>query len=57
MFDHVTIRVSDRTASERFYESVLQTLGIEQKPTFGKPRAPPWLERRSLTVTSGLDGW
>ena len=30
MFDHVTIRVSDRTASERFYESVLQTLGIEQ---------------------------
>jgi catechol 2,3-dioxygenase-like lactoylglutathione lyase family enzyme len=28
MFDHVTIRVSDRAASERFYETVLATLGI-----------------------------
>jgi catechol 2,3-dioxygenase-like lactoylglutathione lyase family enzyme len=30
VFDHVTIRVSDREASERFYDMVLQTLGIEQ---------------------------
>ena len=30
MFDHVTIRVSDRAASERFYATVLRTLGIEQ---------------------------
>jgi catechol 2,3-dioxygenase-like lactoylglutathione lyase family enzyme len=30
MFDHVTIRVSERDASERFYEIVLRTLGIEQ---------------------------
>ena len=30
MFDHVTIRVSDREASESFYETVLRTLGIEQ---------------------------
>jgi catechol 2,3-dioxygenase-like lactoylglutathione lyase family enzyme len=30
MFDHVTIRVSERDASERFYETVLSTLGIEQ---------------------------
>ena len=30
MFDHVTIRVSDRDASERFYDTVLRTLGIEQ---------------------------
>jgi len=30
MFDHVTIRVSDRDASERFYETVLHTLGIEE---------------------------
>jgi catechol 2,3-dioxygenase-like lactoylglutathione lyase family enzyme len=30
MFDHVTIRVSDRAASVRFYETVLRTLGIEQ---------------------------
>jgi catechol 2,3-dioxygenase-like lactoylglutathione lyase family enzyme len=30
VFDHVTIRISDRDASERFYETVLGTLGIEQ---------------------------
>jgi catechol 2,3-dioxygenase-like lactoylglutathione lyase family enzyme len=30
MFDHVTIGVSDREASERFYETVLHTLAIEQ---------------------------
>jgi catechol 2,3-dioxygenase-like lactoylglutathione lyase family enzyme len=28
VFDHVTIRVSDRAASERFYDTVLRTLGI-----------------------------
>ena len=32
MFDHVGIRVSDRAASERFYRTVLGTLGLE--PTF-----------------------
>jgi len=30
VFDHVTIRASERAASERFYETVLRTLGIEQ---------------------------
>ncbi|MGA2925902.1 MAG: VOC family protein [Solirubrobacteraceae bacterium] len=30
MFDHVTIRVSDRDASERFYNTVLATLGIDE---------------------------
>ena len=30
MFDHVTIRVADREASERFYTTVLETLGIAQ---------------------------
>jgi catechol 2,3-dioxygenase-like lactoylglutathione lyase family enzyme len=30
VFDHVTIRVSDREASERFYETVLATIGIEK---------------------------
>ena len=30
MFDHVTITASDREASERFYETVLRTLGVEQ---------------------------
>ena len=30
MFDHVTIRASDRAASELFYETVLGPLGIEK---------------------------
>jgi len=30
MFDHVTIRVSDRDASEAFYDTVLRTLAIDQ---------------------------
>jgi catechol 2,3-dioxygenase-like lactoylglutathione lyase family enzyme len=30
VFDHVTIRVSDRVASEQFYETVLRTLGSER---------------------------
>ena len=29
MFDHVTIRASDREASERFFDTVLPVLGIE----------------------------
>jgi catechol 2,3-dioxygenase-like lactoylglutathione lyase family enzyme len=29
MFDHVTIRVADREASERFYDTVLAPLGLE----------------------------
>ena len=33
MFDHVTIRVSDRAASERFYDTVLPTLGIRKTGT------------------------
>jgi catechol 2,3-dioxygenase-like lactoylglutathione lyase family enzyme len=28
MFDHVTIRVSDRAASERFYDTVLGAIGV-----------------------------
>jgi catechol 2,3-dioxygenase-like lactoylglutathione lyase family enzyme len=28
VFDHVTIRVPDRAASERFYTTVLGTLGV-----------------------------
>src|SRR3954454_241279 len=30
MFDHVTLRVSDLAASERFYTTVLDVLGVEQ---------------------------
>jgi catechol 2,3-dioxygenase-like lactoylglutathione lyase family enzyme len=33
VFDHITIRVSDRDASERFYDTVLGTLGIERTST------------------------
>jgi catechol 2,3-dioxygenase-like lactoylglutathione lyase family enzyme len=35
LFDHVTIRASDREASERFYETVLRALGIEQAKSGG----------------------
>src|SRR3954447_23773798 len=30
MFDHVTVRGTDRTASERFYDTVLTPLGIDR---------------------------
>ena len=40
MFDHVTIRVSDRPTAERFYETVLRTLGIEQ--TYGDDDFAEW---------------
>jgi len=40
MFDHVTIRVADRAASERFYATVLATLGIE--PTYSGPELVEW---------------
>jgi catechol 2,3-dioxygenase-like lactoylglutathione lyase family enzyme len=30
VFDHVTIRVSDRPSAQRFYETVLRTLGVRQ---------------------------
>jgi catechol 2,3-dioxygenase-like lactoylglutathione lyase family enzyme len=40
VFDHVTIRASDRAASERFYELVLSTLAIEK--TYTGERGPEW---------------
>ena len=40
MFDHVTIRVSDRGASERFYATVLRALGIE--PTYTGEDLAEW---------------
>jgi catechol 2,3-dioxygenase-like lactoylglutathione lyase family enzyme len=30
VFDHVTIRVADRAASEQFYETVLPLVGLER---------------------------
>jgi catechol 2,3-dioxygenase-like lactoylglutathione lyase family enzyme len=35
VFDHVTIRVSDRAASVRLYDTVLSTLGIERTAAGG----------------------
>jgi catechol 2,3-dioxygenase-like lactoylglutathione lyase family enzyme len=40
MFDHVTIRASNRKASGRFYETVLATLGIEK--THGDDHFAEW---------------
>lgn len=40
MFDHVTIRVTSRRESERFYETVLRTLGIE--PTHSGDHFAEW---------------
>ena len=40
MLDHVTIRVSDRKASEHFYETVLNTLGVDQ--THSSELGPEW---------------
>jgi len=40
MFDHVTIRVSDRRASERFYGLLLASLGVE--PSSSDAHLPEW---------------
>jgi catechol 2,3-dioxygenase-like lactoylglutathione lyase family enzyme len=40
LFDHVTIRASDREASERFYKTVLSPLGIDQ--TYGDEHFVEW---------------
>ena len=40
MFDHVTIRVADRIASERFYDTVLAPLGIDR--TYRTPTFSEW---------------
>ena len=40
MFDHVTIRVADRAASEAFYATVLEPLGIEA--TYSDARFAEW---------------
>jgi catechol 2,3-dioxygenase-like lactoylglutathione lyase family enzyme len=40
MFDHVTIRVSNRRVSEEFYDLVLKTLGVEK--TSSDEHYPEW---------------
>src|SRR5207247_5885011 len=36
VFDHVTIRVSDRAAAERFYDTVLPSVGLDESRRFGQ---------------------
>jgi catechol 2,3-dioxygenase-like lactoylglutathione lyase family enzyme len=58
MFDHVTIRVTDREASERFYNAVLPVLGIDAP--HGGPHYSEWgdfslgVESDDKPVTHGL---
>jgi catechol 2,3-dioxygenase-like lactoylglutathione lyase family enzyme len=56
VFDHVTIRASDREASERFYTLVLGTIGIE--PTHSDDHFAQWadfIERRSTPAAEATD--
>ena len=53
MFDHVTIRASERAASERFYDLVLGVIGIERTAT--TELGPEWNDF-SLTTASAEVG-
>jgi catechol 2,3-dioxygenase-like lactoylglutathione lyase family enzyme len=50
LFDHVTIRVSDREASERFYDTVLPTLGIQK--TYSGEYGEEWDDLSFATAES-----
>jgi catechol 2,3-dioxygenase-like lactoylglutathione lyase family enzyme len=50
MFDHVMIRVADRTESERFYDTVLTPLAIDR--TYTTPTVSEWGD---FLVTPGDD--
>src|SRR4051794_12653650 len=60
MFDHVTIRVSDPLASQRFYDTVLAAIGLERDHgDFGEgcPEFAQWAElsiAEAPPVTTGL---
>jgi catechol 2,3-dioxygenase-like lactoylglutathione lyase family enzyme len=45
VFDHVTIRVSDRAASERFYNTILPAVGLEETS-----RADPYAEWEDFSL-------
>lgn len=51
MFNHVTIRVSDRAASEQFYETVLQAIGIDK--TYGGEDFAEW---RDFSLAAAHEG-
>jgi catechol 2,3-dioxygenase-like lactoylglutathione lyase family enzyme len=50
VFDHVTIRVADRGASEAFYDAVLAPLGVERTYAVGA-----FSEWRDFSITPGDD--
>jgi catechol 2,3-dioxygenase-like lactoylglutathione lyase family enzyme len=50
VFDHVTIRASDREASERFYATVLRALGFDK--THSDEHFPEW-DDFSLSAATG----
>jgi catechol 2,3-dioxygenase-like lactoylglutathione lyase family enzyme len=50
VFDHVTIRVSDHAASERFYDTVLATMGLEAR---GAGRSTEWGDYSIVEATGG----
>ena len=50
MFDHVGIRASDRESSERFYDAVLSTLGIER--AYSDQELVEWGEDFALSAAS-----
>ncbi len=50
MFDHVTIRVSDQAASERFYDTVLPRVQVEERD-----RAGPYAEWGDFSIAQATD--
>jgi catechol 2,3-dioxygenase-like lactoylglutathione lyase family enzyme len=50
VLDHVTIRVSDRAASRRFYDTVLAVIGLERRS------ADVWLEWGDFSITEAVEG-
>jgi catechol 2,3-dioxygenase-like lactoylglutathione lyase family enzyme len=54
MFDHVTIRASDRAASEQFYETVLSALGTRQ--THSDEHFGEWGDFALAPATDGAAG-
>jgi catechol 2,3-dioxygenase-like lactoylglutathione lyase family enzyme len=51
VFDHVTMRASDREASQRFYETVLSAIGIEQ--TYSSSVLAEWNDFSFMVVQDG----
>jgi catechol 2,3-dioxygenase-like lactoylglutathione lyase family enzyme len=47
MFDHITIRVADRTASEQFYDTVLPLVGVAKSHS-----GPHFAEWRDYSIAA-----